>query len=86
MHQYEESGERIDRKTIACSYVSPDLLWRYPDSEPDRQTQSFDFYFAVARTDITRMIASPEGPMLSVPTITGSASRMLISVFRPVLS
>lgn len=40
----------------------------------------------VRLADITRMIASPEGPMFRVPTTTGSPSLMLMSVFRPVLS
>src|SRR5207244_12246963 len=36
--------------------------------------------------DNTRMIASPDGPTLSVPTTTGSPSRMLMSVVKPVFS
>ena len=43
-------------------------------------------YFKVLLADTTRIIASPEGPTLSVPTITGSPSRMLMSVLSPVLS
>jgi hypothetical protein len=43
-------------------------------------------YFGVRLADITRIIASPEGPIFSVPTTTGSPSRMLMSVLSPVLS
>jgi hypothetical protein len=43
-------------------------------------------YLCVLFAETTRMIASPDGPMLSVPTITGSDSRMLMSVDTPVLS
>jgi hypothetical protein len=43
-------------------------------------------YFKVRRADITMMIATPDGPTFSVPTITASPSLMLMSVFSPVLS
>jgi hypothetical protein len=43
-------------------------------------------YLRVRLADTTRMIASPDGPILSVPTITGSPSFILMSVARPVCS
>ena len=43
-------------------------------------------YLFVLFADITRMMASPDGPILRVPTTTASPSRMLMSVFSPVLS
>ena len=46
-----------------------------------------DLFHLFARlADITRIIASPEGPTFSVPTTTASPSRMLMSVFSPVCS
>ena len=39
-------------------------------------------YCFVAFADITKMIASPDGPMFRVPTTTGWPSSMLMSVFR----
>ena len=43
-------------------------------------------YLELRRAVITRMIASPDGPTFKVPTITGSPSCMLMSVFSPVFS
>ena len=43
-------------------------------------------YLFVRFADSTRMIASPDGPTFKVPTITGSPSPMLMSVFKPVFS
>ena len=43
-------------------------------------------YLLVLLADTTRMIASFDGPTLRVPTITGSDSRMLMSVETPVVS
>ena len=59
--------------------VTVSSLLRVPPS-------SFILHFSARRAEITRMIASPEGPTFNVPTTTGSPSLILMSVFSPVLS
>jgi len=60
-------------------------MWirRIRDHDGDEAGEAgLDLWLRLA--DTTRIIASPDGPALRVPTTTGSPSRMLISVFSPV--
>ena len=80
LDQFERLREELEQS-------SPSLF-------PFRQRQAGTFssgcatsdYLWVRLADITRMIASPDWPMFSVPTTTASPSRMLMSVLSPVLS
>jgi len=56
------------------------------ESNPFLSSAESARYFVVRFAETTRMIASPDGPIFNVATITGSDSRMLMSVDIPVFS